>query len=634
MIETRAPSALVRWFRGLPLFTKLLIPFLLLVLVLGLAGAFLLTRDLSTRAQAALDRELSRRSLEAGAGLRGREFYLLEAASFAANLSGMADAIRSGDGTEIVRILRSVRALKTDLDHLAITDERGRVLVEYARDGAEASLARRRGRGRVADAFVTAVLAGRSGERASALARIGGAVRLGIAAPVCAEPTTCEPVGAAIASINGDALAETVMRDPIPGGGSHVGVAIFDQRGRRLAARGTSIGESPPPAGAETGPVRRTEVVASERVAVLYAPIEVAGRRVGTLAVGQSADPAFSAVRRTAVRLSLVLLAAMAAVVALGAALSRSILAQVRPLIDTNRALGRGDLSARAPVLGDDELGELATGVNQMAEQLQASVETLESTVTQRTEEIRRLLETRTEFFASLSHEFRTPLAVILGQADRVQVPEQAGETIKDAARQLLGVVNDILELAQAETGGIEIEIEDVRLRDILDDLQGTIDGLAHGAGLTAIVNVPKGLTPVRADPVRLREIMLNLIDNAVKYTPDGGVVRVEASVTDDAVSISVSDTGVGIPPEAAERIFEPFFRVPSTRPPRGGYSTGLGLALTKRLVDAQHGTIAFSSEPGVGTTFVVTLPASGRERGARDKGTAPRRRRGTVKTG
>jgi signal transduction histidine kinase len=343
----------------------------------------------------------------------------------------------------------------------------------------------------------------------------------------------------------------------------------------------------------------------------------VQGIRQGTIAVSAPTAKAFASVRGAGVRLALVLLAGLVGIVAIGIVLTRFILSQVRPLVATNRALGSGDLSARAPVLGRDELGELALGVNQMAEQLEANVETLESRVQQRTEEVRRLLRERTEFFAALSHEFRTPLAVILRQADLLLDPRtkktprwasQSGSMLKDSGQQLLVLINDILDLAKAEAGGLEMNLEKVRLAEAVNDLKRTISGLAKGSGLSVSIKIPADLPAVRADRGRLREIILNLVDNAVKYTPAGGRVELSAAARNGDVIVSVSDTGVGIPPEARENMFEPFYRVKGISAQRGQASSGLGLALTRRLVEAQGGEINYESEAGEGSTFTFTL--------------------------
>jgi two-component system phosphate regulon sensor histidine kinase PhoR len=318
----------------------------------------------------------------------------------------------------------------------------------------------------------------------------------------------------------------------------------------------------------------------------------------------------------------LILLAAMLGVVALGALLSRFILAQVRPLLMTNRALEQGVLSARTPVLGDDELGELARGINRMADSLQESHEMLESKVEERTRESHRLLQERSDFFAALSHELRTPLAVILAKSELLLAPvigvtdgrvRDFSSTIHRSADQVLAVVNEILDLAKAESGHLEVALEDVSVAEEFDELHATIDGVVTAAGLTLSVDIPADLPPLRADRAHLRKMMLNLMDNAAKYTAAGGRVTIKAAARGSLIDVSVVDTGVGIPPKARDHVFDPFYRVPSTRTQRGQAATGLGLALTKRLAEAQGGSIGFTSRPGRGSTFTVSLPRAER---------------------
>jgi signal transduction histidine kinase len=186
---------------------------------------------------------------------------------------------------------------------------------------------------------------------------------------------------------------------------------------------------------------------------------------------------------------------------------------------------------------------------------------------------------------------------------------DEAGKTLEDSGRQLLMLINDILQLAKAEAGKIEVNLANTSLPEVVKGLRRTIEGLARGSGVKVAVDVPQDLPRVRADRARLREIILNLVDNAVKYTPAGGRVELSAATRNGHAHVSVSDTGVGIPSEAGDRIFEPFYRVEGTKALRGQASSGLGLALTKRLVEAQAGEITFVSTPDVGTTFTFTVP-------------------------
>lgn len=606
-----------RVLRGLPIFWKLLLPFLTLILVLGALGAFLIVRDLSSRAQSTLDQELLVRSLGARSLVHDRELYLLESVNFAANLQGMAKAIQVKNTSEITSLLHSVLALKTELALVAATDKDGLGLAEFARLGAGTDLVETAGTRWSEYPFVIETLGSPSGAKTAGFLVVDGVKMLAIAAPVCSEVQECAQVGATIVGFPLDLLAAEAGGGAAQREDQSFGVTIFDAKGSTLSGAGSAPKIKIAQQGSPDQLIRRTERIGSSEVASLYAPLEIQESIQGTIAVSLPTARVFASVQGAGVRLSLILLAGMAGIVAIGAMLSRFLLAQVKPLMDTNRALGSGDLSARAPVLADDELGELARGVNQMADQLQASYETLEVRVSQRTEEVRRLLRERTEFFTGVSHEFRTPIAVILSQAEMMldsKVPKkdpwarETGKAIIDSTNQLLFLINDILDLAKAEAGQIEMKIEDVSVREVFRVLRRTIEGLASAGGLELSVRVPRQLPNVEADRSRLREVILNLVDNAVKYTPKGGKLGIASSQQGELVEIAISDNGVGIPKEAKERIFEPFYRVPGTKAQRGQPSSGLGLALAKRLVEGQGGEIDFSSEPGVGTTFRFRL--------------------------
>ena len=603
-------------FRSLPLFWKLLIPFLALIVFVGAFGAFLIVRDLSSRARANVHQDLLQASLSARATLKDRELYLLESATFAANLDGMASRVRANDSAAVTRLLESVLALKSDLNLLVVTDRKGVGLIEFSREGSGSAVQRGSATRWAGTSFVARALEGSDATKTAGFLQLGNRTLLAIATPICADPSDCRTAGVAIVGIGTDLLAKEAAGQSDPG--TEPIVTIYEARGQVVAGSGSRPSATTPVRVQGDDLVRRTEEIGSREFFTLYAPLELQGRQRGTIAVSVSPEAELAAVRGAGIRLAAFLLIAMAGIVGIGALLSRFILAQLKPLLATSRALGKGELSARAPVVSEDELGELAVGVNEMAEQLQASYETLEMRVDERTEEVQRLLKERTEFFASLSHELRTPLAIILGQAQMMRdssFPKRngwaktSGHTIEDSAQQLLSLVNDILDLARAEAGSIDVNPEDVNLSEFVDDMRPTIVGLVRGKGLAVTFNVTPDLPKVRADQTRLRQIILNLVDNAVKYTPVDGKVDLNAVAGSDAVEVSVSDTGVGIPPEAGDLIFEPFFRVKGTRSQRGEASTGLGLALTRRLVEAQGGSITYESEPGVGTTVRFTVP-------------------------
>ncbi|HVE63261.1 MAG TPA: HAMP domain-containing sensor histidine kinase [Mycobacteriales bacterium] len=605
---------------ALPLFWKLLLPFLALMVVLGTAGTFFIMRDLSARAQTRLDQDLSRRLVEARTALNSRELYLLESANFGANIQGMDAAVRARDTAAVTRLLESVAALKGDLGLLAVTDAAGKPLVAFRRSAPGGSLASDLTSPELStpefSSLVAKVVRDDSGRKAAAFLTLAGSSVLAIASPVCSAAATCDASGIAVVAIDLDVVARAAALTV--GSSDSAGVTVYDADGERLAAEGLSPAGGPPKR-AQSELVRMGAEIAGKEAATVYAPLTIQGERRGTIAVTLPAEASFAAVRDAAYRLAFIVLLAMIGVVALGALLSRYILSQVRPLLATSRALGQGDLAARADVVTQDELGELAQGLNQMADELQASHATLESRVEQRTAEVQRLMQERSNFFAMLSHELRTPLAIIINQADLLEdgvnsanssATQDAAQSIRRSGMQLLTLVNDILEVARAEAGRLEMTIEPVDPRAILNDLRSTLRGLAAARDISLTVRTPRSLPPVAADPRRLREVILNIVDNAVKYTPAGGTVTVDATVSTDGVmvDITVADTGVGIPDDIGDQIFEPFYRVKSTKTQHGEPSSGLGLALSHRLMTALGGSLRYESTKD-GTTFIMSVP-------------------------
>lgn len=595
----------------LPLFWKLLVPFLVLILVVGAAGTYLIVRELSTRARVEMNQELLRRSLDARSRIHDRELYLLESVNFAANLHGMAEAVRRKNSSEAARLLRSVLALKTDLHLLGVTLPDGRSLVEFVRATSDGAVQEGSGTAWGATAVVAGSLPSKAEQKIAGFVSLGERKLLAIAGPVCSGTKECASVGSALVGIDVDVVASEAA------GALRQGISIYGEAGNLVVTTGKApTGRVP----ASTDLVRRTEHAARRDFFTLYSPLELQGRRAGTLAVTLPAESALQLARGAGLRLALVVFLGMVGVVAVGALLSRYVLAHIRSLVETSRSLGRGDLAARTPMVAGDELGELAEVLNQMAYELQASHETLERRVEERTSEVSRLLRERTDFFTGISHELKTPIAVILNQAkmllssiksNRKRIDSERVEMILQSADQLLTRVNDILELARAESGRIEVSLSDVALHELLGFLDPTIRGLASAGGHTVETSLPDELPRVRADPSRLKDVVMNLVDNAVKYTPAGGKIGLSVAASNGRVELSVTDSGPGIPREVGNRIFEPFYRVPGIRTQRGEPATGLGLALSKRLVEAQGGKISFESRRGRGTTFTVSLRPS-----------------------
>ncbi len=233
--------------------------------------------------------------------------------------------------------------------------------------------------------------------------------------------------------------------------------------------------------------------------------------------------------------------------------------------------------------------------------------------------ELRRLEQVRTEFVANVSHELRTPLTAIQGYLETLlsgALEDRANarrflEIVARHTERLGRLLNDLTDLSNIELGKVSLRIEPTPLGEIVDSVFGIIRLRAQSSGVTLEVALPPDVPPVKADRDRLAQILINLVDNAVKYTPAGGRVTVSAQRTPpDLVELAVGDTGVGIPAADLPRITERFYRVDKARSRELG-GTGLGLAIVKHLVIAHGGELRIESEVDKGTTVRFTLPAA-----------------------
>ncbi len=231
--------------------------------------------------------------------------------------------------------------------------------------------------------------------------------------------------------------------------------------------------------------------------------------------------------------------------------------------------------------------------------------------------ELRRLEQVRTEFVANVSHELRTPLTAIQGYIETLlggalEEPEHARRFLEIAFRhtERLGrLVNDLTDLSNIELGRVSLNLEPTRLGEVVESVFSIIRPRAAEGRVRLSAGLAPDLPAVRADRDRLAQILINLVDNGVKYTPPGGRVTVRAATVDGSVEIAVEDTGVGIPPNDLPRVTERFYRVDRARSRELG-GTGLGLAIVKHLVMAHGGGLRIESEPGRGTIVRVALPA------------------------
>jgi two-component system phosphate regulon sensor histidine kinase PhoR len=238
--------------------------------------------------------------------------------------------------------------------------------------------------------------------------------------------------------------------------------------------------------------------------------------------------------------------------------------------------------------------------------------------------DVKRVEQVRRDFVANVSHELRTPLASIKSVIETLQsgalddqVAAQDFLSRADAeVDRLVQIVEELLELSRIESGRVPLARQPVRMGEVLAVAVERLRPQAEKEGLTLTLEVPPDLPPVIGDAERLEQAAVNLLHNAIKFTPRGGSIRVSAHREDGAVTVSVSDTGVGIAPEDLPRIFERFYKVDRARAqaaagPSGSGGTGLGLAVVKHTVEAHGGTVSVESEMGRGSTFSFSIPAA-----------------------
>jgi signal transduction histidine kinase len=218
------------------------------------------------------------------------------------------------------------------------------------------------------------------------------------------------------------------------------------------------------------------------------------------------------------------------------------------------------------------------------------------------------------EFMADASHELRTPLAVIRGEADvalsQDREPSEYRESlaiIQDEAGRLSRIVDDMMALARADAGQHPLKIQEFYLNDLVEEACRAMKVLAASNGITLTLGLLEDVT-YKGDENLLRRLIMNLLDNAIKYTPAGGSVSVELVCEPASVKIIISDTGIGIPAESARHVFERFYRVDKARSRADGGS-GLGLAIARWVAEAHKGSIDLTSSPGRGSKFTLSLP-------------------------
>jgi heavy metal sensor kinase len=278
-----------------------------------------------------------------------------------------------------------------------------------------------------------------------------------------------------------------------------------------------------------------------------------------------------------------------------GAFLAGRVLSPIERITRTASSISASNLSERIDVRHtESELGRLAKTLNDLFERLQAA------------------FERQTRFTADASHELRTPLSIILSHAELALRKERSAaeyresiETCLTAAQRMKAVIEGLLTLARSDAGTLNLQKERVDLQRVVEETAGLLRSMADENKVS--LSVRTEAVEVTGDRDRLREVVTNLVSNAIRYNKEGGRVDVTLRAADGQAVLSVADTGIGIPEKDRPHIFERFYRVDKARSRELGGS-GLGLSITKWIVEAHRGSIGFESREGQGTTFTVRL--------------------------
>jgi len=291
----------------------------------------------------------------------------------------------------------------------------------------------------------------------------------------------------------------------------------------------------------------------------------------------------------------------------LGYAISWSVVGPVQQMDARFQEIASGDFSQRVEVSNRDELGTLAANLNLMNDELGRLYQQLEAANRH-----------KSEFLSRMSHDLRTPLNAIIGFTRIVlrktegQIPDLQKENLQKvltSAEHLLGLINGLLDLAKIESGRMEVFVEIFKLDEVIPMLTSTIEPMLKDGRVRLVREIAADIPPLHTDREKLKQIVLNLLSNAAKFT-ERGEIKVVVAQENGSVKLIVSDTGIGMKKEALEHIFEEFRQAEkSTSSKYGG--TGLGLAIVKRLVNLLGGEIEVESEEGRGSKFTITMPLS-----------------------
>jgi signal transduction histidine kinase len=613
-------------FSGLK--AKLIVPYLFLTLLTAMVGTFVVTRLVASSVRERFFNQLYEASRVAADGIVRREQDHLANLRLMAFTEGVAQAFVNKDAITLQDILWPI-ALNNEIEAVTAVDLDGVEILTLAQDPDSGRYGVYEGTNFAAYDIVTRVIANEIdeiGDKYAGLLNTRFGPYLYTSAPVRDESN--QLVGVLLVGTRVDTLLSILKNQAL------ADIILLDENGALLASTfpnaedAREVIELTPstiPEGEET---YTKDVRLSKRTyQAAYTPVIIRQRSMGIMGNALPSNYVVNTEATSRNTFSLIFSLATLSVIIIGYILSQSIARPILKLRSISKAVAEGDLNQRTGFKRSDEIGELAAVFDLMTYRLRKRTEQaarLYQETLQRNEELARinarLQETQQQLIqseklaavgqltAGIVHDVKNPLAVIKGISEEIQEdgglePEVSTQitTIRDNATRATRIVTDLLKFARQSTPVM-------KRQNIVETLRTSVrltDFIARKAGVEVQLEVPEDTMMVTYDATQIEQVIVNLMQNAVQAMPDGGLLKLGLSRTDNGVVISVEDTGVGIPEENLRRIFDPFF---TTKPE--GEGTGLGLSVSYGIVSRHRGLIDVKSTLGKGTAFTVELPA------------------------
>ena len=617
---------------------KVILPYLLLTLLIAVTGAFVVTRLVSN----SLEERLSNQLLEAGRvvsdTMAREEIDQFQDARLVAFTRGVAEALKNGNDDQIAALATPAAGSLT-VESLMIFDSQGREILHTIRQS----------NGEIQDvtqpgtqttlSIVEGLLAENNPDglprRTISKDLVDGRYYYLTSIPVAFENRV---VGVVVTGTSLDTLV------PILKATASADVIFYDSNGKALVS---TLGDTTDMIYLETisiekdfynRAINQDEIVEGENFEVEgrwyrsgFSPLKISEERVAVFAVVLPMQFVVESSSMNRNNYIFLYSAAMVGVILIGYFISRMIINPLSSLVNTSRAIADGDLTKRTGVQTNDEIGVLASSFDTMTENLQQRTIELEET----NKILEQMDRTKIRFIQISAHELRTPLTLVQGYAQMVQMKardnkdfEKYAKGIMDGASRMVDIIDNLLDVSRIDSNLLEVMAEDVDVRELIEKAHKVFEPSFNDRNITFTSEGLAELPVVRADRDLLYKVFYHVIGNAIKYTPDGGNIKVSGGLTNERnkkpeIEIKIKDTGIGIDPQYQELVFEKFYQTgdvllhSSGKTKFKGGGPGLGLAIARGIMDAHHGKIwlespGYNEETNPGTSVFIRLSVDG----------------------